>query len=300
MRRLRDQSDSSDAAVVRAAKLLSCASPLDAERFWNPRLPAGRTSHARALPLRAAAVLAMGLGSIVASAAILPHLHVWNVPWATTCAVTDPQASIVPVSPPLRPLAVAASVAGPPGGVTPIALPSRSALAGAASVLPRPASVRRVAAPLLVAEAPAPGNGASAIVQPALAPLPRPEVAGTGPAITAPVDARATALVPENPVRIPSRAAPAPADGESSLIIDAVRSLRRDRDPVRALSLAEVAMDRYPQGAQIEEAMALGMEAAKAAGDAAAARRLAERYLVSFRTGHFADRAQQILSAPLR
>jgi hypothetical protein len=83
-------------------------------------------------------------------------------------------------------------------------------------------------------------------------------------------------------------------------MIDAVRALRRDRDPARALALAEFAMDRYPHGAQVEEAMALGMEAAKAAGDGAAARRLAERYLATFRMGHFADRAQQIISAPLR
>jgi hypothetical protein len=297
MRRLRDQGDSSDPAVVRAAEILTCASPLDAERFWNRPLPARGTSRPPPLHLRTAAVLAMSFASLVASAAMLPHLHVWDVSWATTRAVTGPQASTVPVSPPPRPLAVAAPVASPPAGVTPIALPSRPSVA---SVLPRPAAVGQVAAPLLAtAAAPAAANGAIAIVQPALA-LPRPEVAGTAPGIAAPVDARATALVPENPARIPSRATPALADSESSLIIDAVRALRRDRDPARALSLAEVAMDRYPQGAQIEEAMALGMEAAKAAGDGAAARRLAERYLASFRTGHFADRAQQILSTPLR
>ncbi|HSY22147.1 MAG TPA: hypothetical protein VK841_08540 [Polyangiaceae bacterium] len=247
MRRLRDQSDSSDAAVVRAAKLLSCASPLDAARFRNPRLPAGGTSRPRALPLRAAAVLAMGLGSFAASAGVLPQLHVWSVPWATAHAT-----------------------ASPPAGGVPIALPPRPAPAGVATVVASPAGPAALASP---------------------------EAGSSAPGMGGPVEARATALV-SAPVRTPSR--PVPSDGESSLMIDAVRALRRDRDPARALSLAEFAMDRYPHGAQIEEAVALGMEAANAAGDGAAARRLAERYLATFRTGHFADRAQQILSAPLR
>ena len=83
-------------------------------------------------------------------------------------------------------------------------------------------------------------------------------------------------------------------------MLDAVRALRRDRDPVRALALAESALDRYPHGAQVEEAMALGMEAANAAGDGATAHRLAERYLATFRSGRFTDRAQQIVSVSQR
>jgi len=86
------------------------------------------------------------------------------------------------------------------------------------------------------------------------------------------------------------------ADGESSLMVDAVRALRRDRDPARALALAQLALDRYPHGAQVEEATAIGMEAANAEGDSTTARRLAERYLTNFRSGRFADRALQIVS----
>jgi hypothetical protein len=96
------------------------------------------------------------------------------------------------------------------------------------------------------------------------------------------------------------RAALAASEDESALIVDAVRALRRDGDPVRAQSLAEEALRRYPHGAQVEEAMALAMEAAAARGDVSGARRAAERYKESFRSGRFADRAQRVLAMPPR
>jgi hypothetical protein len=101
---------------------------------------------------------------------------------------------------------------------------------------------------------------------------------------------RASRELPRQAVSGGSRA------GESTLIVEAVRALRRDADPVRAQSLAEESLRRYPQGAQVEEAMALAMEAASARGDAAGAQRSAERYLGSYRSGRFADRARRILS----
>jgi hypothetical protein len=100
----------------------------------------------------------------------------------------------------------------------------------------------------------------------------------------------------------PSREAARAASGddESALMMDAVRALRHDADPVRAEALADTAMQRYPHGAQAEEAMALAMEAASSRGDAVGARRAAQRYLESFHAGRFADRAQRILAAPAR
>jgi hypothetical protein len=59
-------------------------------------------------------------------------------------------------------------------------------------------------------------------------------------------------------------------------------------------------LQRYPHGQQIEEAMALAMEAASERGDLSDARRAAERYLSSFRAGRFADRALRILATPDR
>jgi outer membrane protein assembly factor BamD (BamD/ComL family) len=83
-------------------------------------------------------------------------------------------------------------------------------------------------------------------------------------------------------------------------VVDAVRALRRDRDPKRAQTLAEEALQRYPRGAQLEEAMAVAMEAAAADGDASAAHHWAERYVDTFGAGRFADRARQVLAASSR
>lgn len=252
MRRLREEIDSSDPAVVRAATILAAASPLDADRFWNVAFPAQRARRPPVLSLRATALVAVSLGSFAASAAVVPHLHAWNAPWAVIHEVTGPQANAAPVTAPRE--------ARPP----PEAVRTESEIEATEDdmrtpspprVPPRAAKTPSRAAPTLRATNAAPKSAPAEVVQP---------------------------------------------DGESALMVEAVRALRRDRDPARALSLAETAMDRYPRGAQAEEAMALGMEAASATGDDATAHRLAERYLTSFRGGHFADRAQQIVSAPLR
>ncbi len=87
---------------------------------------------------------------------------------------------------------------------------------------------------------------------------------------------------------------------ESALIVGAVRALRRDGDPGRAMALAEESLQRYPQGVQVEEAMALAMEAAAAEGNASAAHQAAQRYVTRFPAGRFADRAARILATPAR
>ena len=154
-----------------------------------------------------------------------------------------------------------------------------------------------VAPPPAVRARPAPGP---------LAPAQPPTehaVTREGDKIESPVTARP--LIAPLPLRAaPSvatrAAAPTPTEDESALIVGAVRALRRDGDPVRAQSLAEEALRRYPNGMQVEEAMALAMEAAAARGDGAGSRRAAQRYLDSFRGGRFADRAQRILDAQPR
>jgi hypothetical protein len=87
---------------------------------------------------------------------------------------------------------------------------------------------------------------------------------------------------------------------ESALVVDAVRALRREHDPRRARELAEEVLQRYPRGAQCEEAMAVAMEAATMGGDSATARRWAERYLEAFGAGRFADHARDVLAASPR
>jgi len=89
-------------------------------------------------------------------------------------------------------------------------------------------------------------------------------------------------------------------DDESALVVGAVRALRRDGDPARAQQLAEQALQRYPRGVQVEEAMDVAMEAASARGDTAAARRAAGAYLERFPSGRFAERARRIGSTSLR
>jgi len=89
-------------------------------------------------------------------------------------------------------------------------------------------------------------------------------------------------------------------EDESALLVGAVRALRRDGDAARASALAEESLQRYPHGVQVEEAMALAMEAASAGGDANTASRDAKRYLSTFPSGRFADRAARILASPPR
>ena len=118
-------------------------------------------------------------------------------------------------------------------------------------------------------------------------------------AATASPSAPAMAPAPVSRASTSARALATAAD-ESALVVDAVRALRHDHDARRAGELAEEVLQRFPHGVQREEAMAVAMEAAIAGGDTVAARRWAERYLESWRTGRFADRARDVLAAPPR
>lgn len=182
-----------------------------------------------------------------------------------------------------------------------LALSLASAIAGAATAhraawlrswtgwrsSPQPTFVSAVVAPApVVHPVAAPARPAAGTV----------DVADLPVVVASPAAARGPS--PTTP-RVTARAAIAPAD-ESSLMVDAVRALRRDHDPRRAAALAQEALQRSPHGPQVEEAMAVAMEAASADGDAAAARAWAERSLAAFPTGRFADRARQVLSASPR
>jgi Tfp pilus assembly protein PilF len=81
------------------------------------------------------------------------------------------------------------------------------------------------------------------------------------------------------------------------LIVSAIRALRREGDPRRALSLAEEAQRKYPRGIQTEEAMALSIEAAAACGESDTAQRWAKRYLERFPAGRFRELARRTVAA---
>ncbi len=119
-----------------------------------------------------------------------------------------------------------------------------------------------------------------------------------GPAMDVPEPARGPSMGPGSKG---SQRDTGAVEDESTLMVRAVRALRREGDPARAQALAEQALQRFPHGAQAEEAMALIMEAASARGDASGAQRAASAYLARFRAGRFVDRAQRILaSSPAR
>jgi hypothetical protein len=74
---------------------------------------------------------------------------------------------------------------------------------------------------------------------------------------------------------------------ESAIVQAAVRALRVDHRPGRARDLLSDYLRRFPHGALAEDATALQIEAAVAAGDLTAARRWADRYQSEFPSGRF-------------
>jgi hypothetical protein len=90
-----------------------------------------------------------------------------------------------------------------------------------------------------------------------------------------------------------ARRAPSPAAGEdTSVVLEAMRALRLERNPVRARVLLAKYLDRHPTGALAEEALAMSIEAAVAHHDADAAS-LGARYLTLYPTGPFHALARQ-------
>jgi hypothetical protein len=90
-------------------------------------------------------------------------------------------------------------------------------------------------------------------------------------------------------------AAPSPVKAasaqETTLLMAAVHSLRREHDPLRAGVLLDDYLARYPGGVLAEEALALAIEAASARGDTQAAT-LAHTYLQRYPHGRFQQAAR--------
>jgi len=104
------------------------------------------------------------------------------------------------------------------------------------------------------------------------------------------VPARASAAS----ARAARRAAPPASADDTAPVIEAMRALRVQGDPVRARALLTGYLVRHPRGTLAEEALAMSIEAAKVHqdGDAPA---LARRYLRLYPAGHFQSLARQIL-----
>jgi hypothetical protein len=91
--------------------------------------------------------------------------------------------------------------------------------------------------------------------------------------------------------------APAPPPPEeAALVMAALRSLRREHNPVQAGALLQTYLTRFPQGVLTEEALAIGIEAAVARHDAPVAMSLAKQYLGRFPAGRFVRLARKTVS----
>ena len=75
-------------------------------------------------------------------------------------------------------------------------------------------------------------------------------------------------------------------------MLEGMRALRLDQDPVRARALLARYLDRHPNGALAEEALALSIEAAMAHHDADAAA-LAVHYFRRYPAGPFCALARE-------
>jgi hypothetical protein len=81
---------------------------------------------------------------------------------------------------------------------------------------------------------------------------------------------------------------------DPSLVVEAIRALRADRDPGRAATLLAAYLRTYPHGALSEEALALSIEASADQHDPRAAT-FAEQYLREYPHGRFRRAAGQAL-----
>jgi hypothetical protein len=145
-------------------------------------------------------------------------------------------------------------------------------------LLPRPTQVAKTS----FAEARGRGHRAEASLAEAAPP------AGEMPAPPATLAPGPVAAALRDPPASPRqrRMAVAAAPEETSDVLDAMRALRKDRNPVRARVLLARYLDRHPAGTLAEEALAMSIEAAVAHHDADAAA-LGARYLRLYPTGPF-------------
>jgi hypothetical protein len=102
----------------------------------------------------------------------------------------------------------------------------------------------------------------------------------------APIVIRESAAAPRARHLAPPAATAPQAETESQVVLQAMRALRLEKNPVRARALLAKYLERNPSGALAEEALALSIEAAVAHHDPDAAA-LGARYLRRYPSGPF-------------
>ncbi len=128
-----------------------------------------------------------------------------------------------------------------------------------------------------------------------------PSTQGAAPVVTPPETPEVAPLVaseasaPVAKPRVAARAAkPSASEGEDpTQVVEAVRALRKQRDPKRAQALLDGYLSKNPDGALSEEALALSMEAAASSKSPKAAD-YARRYLERFPQGRHAAFARKL------
>lgn len=92
------------------------------------------------------------------------------------------------------------------------------------------------------------------------------------------------------------RLKPRGAAEDPTKVVEAIRALRSERDPARAEALLSQHLERYPDGALSEDALALSIEAAAARKDPRAVQ-YARRYLARYPEGRFRKLAERVLES---
>jgi hypothetical protein len=122
-------------------------------------------------------------------------------------------------------------------------------------------------------------------------PTPRLEPALVAPDPTPEVDAKAQ---PPSKERVRASSKPSENPEDAAAVLDAIRALRKERDPARAERLLGEYMKSNPNGVLSEDALALSIEAAAAKRDPRAAD-YARRYLARYPQGKYRAVAQRAL-----
>jgi hypothetical protein len=156
---------------------------------------------------------------------------------------------------------------------------ARHALPDQASRAPRPAQPIGIRPADLAQSAPSGSRSPDIDVEAEAPPLKRPST----------MSVRSTARPAQT-----ARPHDAPAVEDPAYVGEALRVLRTDRDPARALRLLDKYLKAYPQGMLSEEALALSIEAAMDLGSPNAVA-FARRYLKEYPNGRFRDAANQAL-----
>jgi TolA-binding protein len=269
MKRLREQRQSSDPAVARAAELLAARAPLADDPVRQARVRARLSSRRRVSPrarwLARLASVVLLTGGVALGATVIGRVAQEIRQWQAA-----------------RQAETRAAVARPSHG--------KKLHPGA------PVAAAPVAAPSMPLE-PAPVAPAPVAPAPSVAPSAPPAPVAPAPSVatSAPVSTAAPASPAPRAVHAP---APAPADVETEaqqLLTSAVRALRHEHDAARATTLLTRYLARYPDGVGAEDALALALEATLDR-DPPRAAAFAARYLARYPSGRWAPLAQRALA----